>query len=303
MPIVLSFSSLGVEMMAGIPEFVKITTNISAIIYYTLDGSLPTSFSTQYSDPIKMPTDVGSITLSAVAYYTDGYGNLVPSQVLTKTYAQDTMRQGEHIRPLNFQGLVYMYPGGKNIPFWYDAVGEATVFIDISKEQLLKQIKVSDRNSDGSKRDDGEYFVVEKADFTETVSRNDDPVSKYADPNLDEKFDPNALVIVVDGREQRNMSAPAIINGPHMSLRDPKKNFGGVDFISTAGSNNVSGSLTKYHYNREKGIIVFYYRDSNTGRSVKSIQTLPEGATKKVNSVITNPVVFKWNNFGRHQGI
>jgi hypothetical protein len=89
-----------------------------------------------------------------------------------------------------------------------------------------------------------------------------------------------------------------------MSLRDPEQNFGGLDFVSTDGSNYISGSLTKIHYDRKKEIAVFYYFDSNTTRWVKSIQNLPRMEPRSFkNAIITNPVVFKWNNFGRHQAV
>jgi hypothetical protein len=112
------------------------------------------------------------------------------------------------------------------------------------------------------------------------------------------------LFIIIDGRSARDTDAPLLFNSPFMVLRDPERNFGGLDFVSTDGSNYISGGLTKPHYNREKEIIVFYYYDSNVNRWVKSIQNLPRvNKLNFSNAIITNPVVFEWNNFGRHQAV
>jgi len=300
--VTLTFTETGHRVVDGIPEFIEITSSSPAIIFYTLDETLPSQLATQYDGyAIKMPTDAGSVTLSAVAYFMDGYGNLVPSAVFSETYRTEGTA-GDRIRRFDFEGVVYIYPGGLDIPYWYDSDGDAKVFIDIPIDEFERELIPSERNADGSIRSDVKGGVIDEQHWTETPTTRDDDFVPYSTPNSPD-FDPEALYIVIDGRN-RDPDDVQLINGPFMSLRDPEKNFGGLDFVSTDGSNYISGSLVKSHYNRAKGIIVFYYFDSNTNRWIKSIQNLPAMNRNLLrNSVVTNPVVFKWNNFGRHQAI
>lgn len=304
MPVViLTFTKLGTEIISGIPEFVEITANVPAMIFYTLDGSLPTVFSSSYTDPIEMPKDRGSITLSAVAYFLDGYGDLVPSSVLTKTYYTDNAYQGTHHRRFWFEGITYIFPGGKNIPFWYDEAGNVKVVLDLPLEEYQNNELISDRDEQGLYVPNPETEVIHTPS-NETATPIDNDLTNYDVPT-NPMFDPDARVIVVDGRDRRNIDDTLMLNGPYMSLRDPRRNFYGVDFLSTDGTNYISGSLTKAHYNRSKEVIVFYYFDSTAGRWIKSIQRLEPVAAASLppNSVVSNPVVFKWNNFGRQQGV
>ena len=300
--VTLTFTEKGQRTVDGIPEFVEITSSSAAIIFYTLDGTLPSMMSEQYDGyAIKIPTDSSSVTLSAIAYFMDGYGNLVPSSVFSEEYRTDGTF-GDRIRRFDFEGVVYIYPGGLDIPYWYDSDGNAKVFIDIPIEEFEKELIPSERNADGSIRNDVRGGIIEKQYWTETSSTRDDDFVPFSSPDS-ETFDPSALYIVIDGRN-RDPDDVQLINGPYMSLRDSERNFGGIDFISTDGSNYTSGSLVKSHYNRAKGIAVFYYYDSNANRWIKSIQELPRVDRRLLrNSIVTNPVVFKWNNFGRHQAI
>lgn len=301
--ITLTFTKSTSQILADIPEFVSISSSSPASIYYTVDGTLPTQFSTPYEEPsVQMPTSSASVTLSAVAYFLDGYDNLTPSSVFSETYST-TEITADRVRNLSFEGISYMYPGGLNIPFWYDSDGNPSVYIDIPLEEFEKELIPSERNVDGSTRSGVDGGVAPFIPVA-TNHREDDDFTKISSPEGNAYFDPEALLIVIDGRNPRNADDVLLINSSNMSLRNPEKNFSGVDFRSTGGSNYISGGLTKAHYNREKGIIVFYYFDSNSGRWIKSIQNLPAATSQRHgNAVVTNPVVFEWNLFGRHQNV
>jgi len=298
----LTFTKSSTEIVSGIPEFVGISSSVSALIYYTLDGTLPTMFSSQYlGSPIKMPTSNATVTLSAVAYVLDGYENLVPGSVFSETYALPD-HYASRVRNMSFEGISYMYPGGLNIPFWYDYDGNPLVYISVPLEDFLKELTPSYKNADGSIRTGVDGGLVQRV--TRPLSAEAISNESYSNPSGNGYFNPNSLLVVIDGREARSVDDVLLMNSPYMSLRDPEKNFTGVDFYNRHGTNYVSGSLTKFHYNRSKGVIVFYYFDSNTGRWIKSIQNLPKAnAVLRSNAIITNPVVFEWMLCGRQQAI
>src|ERR1700679_2344372 len=72
------------EILAGVPRSVTLSTNVPALIFYTLDGSIPTLFSDQYTGPIIFPTDELTIILNVLA--TNGTDS---SPIVTEIYQTD----------------------------------------------------------------------------------------------------------------------------------------------------------------------------------------------------------------------
>lgn len=293
--ITLSFSASEDQVVSGIPKTVEISTNIAATIYYTLDGSLPTLFSSVYVDSVSLPTNQNSITLSAIAYFTDENDNLVPSSVLSQVYSTD-QSDLDRTRWINFEGVVYSYPGGLDIPFYYDVDGEVSVSIDVPVADLL--LVASDRDHQGTFVGTDTAVGTTDPDQTATLVDNDRP--EYASPN-ETTFNPEAAFIQIDGRSTADDQVVELINGPYMSLRDLKTSYGGIEFYNTAGTNYISGDAVRHHYDRQRNIIVFYYLDSNTNRWVKSIQDLDDATQIGSTPNIQNPLIFQWMEFGRHQ--
>lgn len=292
-----TFTNSEEELISGIPRFVEISTNEPSTIYYTLDGSLPTLFSSVYTEPIVMPSTVGEITLSAVGYYLDGYSTLVPTAILTNIYRTD-QSDLDRTRYIFFEGLVYSYPGGQNIPIYYDYAGEVSFSIDIPADQLY--FIESDQDELGNPIELINAVTIENEISEPTLIDNSAPL--FATPNGVTVFNPNAKVILIDGRDSAAPQSLTLLNGPYMSLRNPANASGGIDFFALRGSNYISGSATKYFVNRETNIAVFYYMDNNSGRWVKSIQPIPSPATGPTSAVYNFPLVFKWINFGRQMG-
>lgn len=64
------------EVISGIPQSIELSTNIPSSIFYTLDGSVPTTSSPVYTNIIYLPTDPAELT----AYFTE------PEPGVTETY-------------------------------------------------------------------------------------------------------------------------------------------------------------------------------------------------------------------------
>jgi len=88
--IFLTNSSLQVGEI-GIPELVYLSTDIPSVIYYTLDGSVPTSMSTVYTNGITLPLDVPKVILNAFA--TNGF-----------EVSQITSFEFDEVNPQNYFG-------------------------------------------------------------------------------------------------------------------------------------------------------------------------------------------------------
>lgn len=296
--VTLTFTPSDTEIIAGIPESVEISTNQPATIYYTLDGTLPTLLSTVYTEAVALPTDENAVTLSAIAYYVDGYGSMVPSAILSNTYSTD-QTDLDRTRWIFFEGVVYSYPGGQDIPFYYDINGDASYLIDVDPAEL----EFIDPSRTRLGEEVGTDNEVELVEPDETATLIDNEIPEFSTPNGDAPFRPSAKFILIDSRAGAEEQSVRLINGPYMSLRDSKRYFNGIDFYRLQGHNHISGSLAKVHYNRQKGVLVAYYFDSAESRWVKSISDLetPTTPPNQGQIRITTPLVFKWFNFGRQQ--
>lgn len=292
--IVLAFVLSEYETISGIPETVEITASQPATIYYTLDGTLPDGYSTPYTGPIRMPTDSGTVILSAVAYYiVDSV--LVPSGVISEVFSTD-ISDITRAKYVFFDGI--SYPGGLDIPFYFDAAGDPVFFLDIPPEDL--DFILSDRDRDGTFV--GTDNQVGALMPSETGSTIDDPTPLFSSANNQLEFRSDAKYIKIDGRASAEQPLSVrIINGPHMSLRNSRTSWGGIDYINFGNSNHKSGSLTRYFYNRDKKVIVFSYFDTTIGKWVNSIQDLPDPVEPPPRPITQTPFVVKWLPYGKHQ--
>lgn len=284
------------EIISGIPQYVELSTNLPSTIYYTIDGTVPTPLSSVYTEQIALPTYSGMVTISAIAYYFDGYAT-VPSAILTQTYGTDNTDLGR-TRYVFHEGIVYSYPGGADIPLYYDFDGEPVLYIDTPLSEL--EIIQPDRAPDGSVIGTDNQVEMLAPEYTGSVIDDSPPLFSYA--NNQEEVRTDALYLLVDGRASTpNKPSVDIINGPLMSLRNSRGSWSGIDYINLGKSNYFSGSATRYHYDRSKNVIVFSYFDTNSCRWVRSIQDLPPAPTDLPTPRYSNPHVFKWFTYGRHQ--
>ncbi len=282
------------EVISGIPQSVEITTNLPSTIYYTLDGTMPSLLSDVYVGPITLPTLSGSVVVSAVAYYLDE-DTIVPSSILTETYTTDVTALNR-TRYVFFEGIVYSYPGGADIPFYYDHAGDPVFYIDIPASEI--EFLQSETDAAGNYLGTDNQISIINPDYTGSLQDNTAPA--YSSANNPGEFRPDAAFIEVDGRASAPVPVQVnILNGPLISLRNSRTSWSGIDYRTHGSENYFSGSATKYHYNREKNVIVFSYFDSNSSRWIKSIQDLPPVPENLPRPQYGPPHVYKWFMYGR----
>ena len=61
MPISITILESELQVISGIPDWINIVTNVPVNIFYTLDGTDPTTGSKLFVAPIKLPTNIGNV--------------------------------------------------------------------------------------------------------------------------------------------------------------------------------------------------------------------------------------------------
>lgn len=314
------------QVVAGIPKTVSISTNVPASIFYTLDGSIPTLFSTMYTGPIFMPVSALSVTLNILA--TNGVDS---SPVISETFVTN-MAEGTNARlphaNTDAQGqsnLPDPYPFGTNpiqptagfenpadasitvdnpalpsTPTGFDGKGNPTGFTNQPFDLTNYSIKYSTTDFKG---ETGKG--VGNLPATVTVEVVPPPPPETTDQNSN-TFDPRAFVIFQDASTE-NPEDPPHINRMHFSLENPEKARDGNHFF-TAGLDAppVSGTFLRSHFNPRTNTITYYYLDTWTNKWI--ISTAPFnpatfGAMNMANMAVSKQpgagFVFEWLPFTR----
>jgi len=288
-------TGLGPELMVGIPQLVELETNFPAVIYFTLDGSEPTTSSAVYVRTIQLPTmeevrlralaisglDRGTLDVTYVTYppiihplrHFDGYGGGIivdaygVPRVVIDGYGPDV----ENPIDVN-QYPVDLPVRGSDIPL-----------VDLD-------IKYSRTGRDGI----GEGTITHTYLPDDLGERESEVSPEPSSPNRENVyFNPRSQFIVMDGRDGYQDQSVFIINRPlGGTLRDTTY-LGGKSMYEP--TSYISGSLVRSFYNYEKGIGVFYYMDAAEGRWIKSIQKMEEKLPPNVGLRHSNPpLVFAW---------
>lgn len=280
------------EVVAGIPRTVALATNILASIFYTLDGSAPTLFSTVYTGPIFLPTDKLSVTLKIFA--TNGVDS---SAIVTETFITNSVEgtnarlphsatnvaagenipglypfgnnpiqpNGEFLNPAD-AGLTVDNPALSQIPSGFDGSGNPTGFTNEPYNLENYSIRYSTTDREGQT---GHGIGNLPAQVTVEV-----PPPPPDETNQNSTlFDPRAFVIFQDATTE-NPNDPPNINRMHFSLENPERARDGNNFF-TAGLDAppVSGSFLRSHYNPRTNMITYYYLDTWTNKWI--ISTAP----------------------------
>ena len=277
------------QVVAGIPKTVAISTNVPSTIFYTLDGSVPTLFSTMYTGPIFLPVDKLAVTLSVFA--TNGVDS---SPIVTETYITNMLGNTRLPHSATDQSsepnIPDLYPFGTppiqpNAPFLspalagvtvddpekpststgFDGTGGQTGFTDQPYTIENYQIVYSTTDALGQTGAGiGNLPATAKIKLEDPI-----PESTQQFTNM---FDPRAFVIFQDF-DTENPNDPPQINRQFFTLEDPNKARDGNHYF-TAGLDAppVSGSFLRSHYNPRDNTISYYYLDTWTNKWIISKQ-------------------------------
>jgi hypothetical protein len=313
-----------IQKVSGIPINVTIDTNIPSTVFYTLDGTTPTTASDIAVGAISIPTEWNSVILSLFA--TDGVNS---SLVVTKTYGPSVVGNrtprdkviGLCIQPLpndnngyfgapssspnvrygNIGGNVVDDPSLPEIPDGYDGTATGTP-ADYTNKEYNRQnydIKYSDKTATKSWPEVGTL----PAHVTIAVPA---PVKGFSDANSI-TFDPKALVIVQDGRNPPADSNTPVINRQFFNMADNERIRDGSMYDTTAyEGNGCTGTYLRPQYNSKDNTWTFPYRDSETNRWIFSIESADRPISPRAIRQLLLPVqtvaerkVFRWIPFKR----
>ena len=289
------------QIMAGIPKTVSISTNISALIFYTLDGSVPTVNSIQYVGPIFLPVNQLVVVLNIFA--TNGIDS---SPIITETYQTDMVdsnarfsRNDTNQPPgFNLQGL---YPFGENgvqpgslfgnpanvgitvdnpakpaTPTGFDGSGNPTGFTNNPFNLQNYNIIYSTQNAEGETGPGIGNLPAKVTLPSQDPSPSIGPEQTFQ--SFTNLFDPKAFVIFQDSTKE-NPNDPPIINRQHFTLENNERARDGNAYFNTGlDAPPVSGSFLRSHYNPRTNMITYYYLDTWTNRwIISSTPFVPNG--------------------------
>lgn len=275
------------QTVSGIPKTISIDTNVPSTIFFTLNGTEPTVFSTIYIGPITLPINSLSVTLKALA--TDGTNySVVVTETYTTNMLGNTRLPHSATDALPGESIPGLYPFGTNEPqptTTYYSPGDAGVTVN------NPDLPTNATGYDGDGYETGftnqpynieNYNIVYSTknylgETGPTVGNLPATAKITSEPSIPENtsqftktFDPRAFVIFQDF-EKENPDDPPQINKQFFSLEDPNKARDGNNyFTSGLDAPPVNGSFLRAHYNPRDNTITHYYLDTWTNKWIIS---------------------------------
>lgn len=278
------------QIMAGIPKTIGITTNVPTTIFYTLDGTSPTLFSTMYTGLIFLPTDKLSIILNILA--TNGVDT---SPIVSETFITNMLNDarlahsatdtpaGELMPSLYPFGTppvqpmgIYLNPGDAGVTVDNPALAEIPSGFDgydIPTGFTNQPYNIENYNIVYSTTDFEGQTGIGVGNLPATAKIQTETAAPEETEQFNNLFDPRAFVIFQDSTKE-DPNEPPHINRMHFSLENPERARDGNNFFTSGlDAPPVSGTFLRSHYNPRTNMITYYYLDTWTNRWI--ISTTP----------------------------
>ncbi len=286
------------QIVSGIPKSISITTNMPSSIFYTLDGSTPTLYSTIYTGPIILSRDKLKIILSVFATNGTDTSSIIVEEYISNISDDTNIRTSRSAtNALPGQNISGAYPFGNNnidpnstflnsaesgitvnntllpsMPTGYDGDGNSSGFTNQLFDTTNYSIKYSTTNNIGQ-IGNGIGTLPTNAKIKNEISS---PEEDTYDINM---FDPRAMVIFQD-LSKENPNEPPAINKINFSLENTEKaRDGNHFFVSGLDAPPTNGTFLRSHHNPRTNTITYYYIDTWTNRWIISTQPFTPSAT------------------------
>ena len=322
--ITISITESPLQLLAGIPSNITLDSNIPATIFYTLNGTEPTIDSFVAVGPIEMPTDSGNVVLKAFA--TDGIDssaivtqeyitNVVPARHphdkvtnLEDQYNKATFPFGSPSEAFsiptrfgNTGGIIVDNQAIDRQPDGYDGTATSTGAGYLNQPKSQYQFLFSETNEIGER---GRGIGTLPARVISVKPRNDNTQVEQTN-TASPFFDPRALVIFQDSREEQFDPSIPRINRPYFDLEDPAKSRDG-SLLTSNEAVTTTGSFLKAHFNPTDNTLTYYYYDNRVARWIISKEPYHSSQNPTVNlsGIVTRSsrgqgvgMIFKWIPF------
>lgn len=304
------------EKISGIPEFIIAETNVPATIFYTLDGSAPTTGSSVYVGPIQLPTNVSRIIVKIFATngiedssifdktYGSSFVGLDPGSSIVTNYNQ--YRTGINYAPFGDMlqdarpifgpaaGLIINDSSIPNILDGYNAYGQQVGSID----ETAKNLDFIYSETDGKGN-------VGRGIGTVSYSTIREPTAPPDESSVNDKFfNPKAKIIFQSYNDTENQDI-SLINRSQFTLINPEKYNDGAQYYYNPGTLQTTGGALRQHFNPKDSTITYYYFDSLSLRWIISKEKYLPSISSNYSNVIPvsrsggSGLVFKWYPFFR----
>ena len=285
MSLILTVTDSETQLVFGIPQYVTVSANQAANIYYTFDGSTPSSDSFLAEEKIFLPSDQPSFVFKCVAIY-----NSEESAVFSKEYTADNASV-RNTRKGNEAGII-ANEIGKTVKysFGYDYLGAESGSITLNRDSVDFVTSETSAYGDKIDGDSSKDFI----NFAKKNLRADKDL--ISTPNNNVNFNPRAKVINIDGRTQEKMAEQSVmlINRPYDSFTYEASYYTENE---TKYRSLITGNLVRYIYDNATGETTFYYYDSLDSRWIISKQkTSPKGFNFGNYTLGRAKHVYKWIN-------
>lgn len=284
------------QIISGIPAFVSISTSSPAMIFFTLDGTAPSLFSTIYTGTITLsggPTVILSVFATngvdtspiIVETYqtnilgqdarlphsgTDAQANSTQSTLDPAPFGSPPIEPNQQFLGPQTAGLTVfdpLLPAGPGTGF--DASGNPTGFTNGQDAGIPTKSFPIIFSTSGEGGQEG-YGI---GTLPLSTIRKEKPIPTQSDINS-QTFDPRALVIIQDLTKPVDPGLPPHINRMSFTLEDVEHTRQGNQFFNCGlDAPPVTGGFVRREFNAASNKMTYYYFDSSQNRWI--ISTVP----------------------------